>query len=227
MVGLREIVLDTESTGLDYKLGDRIIEIACIELIDKIKTNNYFHTYLNTNKTISKGANNIHGISNKFLKDKPYFCDIADNFYAFIKDTRLVIHNAKFDIGFINNEFQLFGMKKLSMANVTDTLCMARKMFPGSPASLDALCRRFNINLNKRDKHNALIDAELLTMVYIQLTSGKQVELTFKSQRIANNYSKNIGYKLKERTFTLSKNENDAHKKMLKSIPHPLWNNYD
>ena len=226
MVDLREVILDTESTGLDYKQGDRIIEIGCIELINKVKTNNYFHTYVNPERGVSKGAYNVHGISSDFLKDKPLFRDIAKEFYDFIKDSILVIHNAKFDIGFINNEFQMIGMSKISISNVVDTLMIARKKFPGSPANLDALCKRFNISLDKRDKHGALIDSELLAMVYVELILGEQTKLKFQS-----GVSKNLNNSIKEnfpsRSFNLTEKEDSLHKEVIKSIPKAIWKDYN
>lgn len=223
MAHLKEIVLDIESTGLDFKQGDRIIEIGCIELIDKIKTNNYFHTYVNPNKIISKGAYEIHGISNDFLKKKPVFSDIAESFYSFIKNATLVIHNAKFDIGFINNEFQLVGMQKLSISSVIDTLKIARKKFPGSPVNLNALCRRFNISLDERTKHGALIDAELLAIVYKELMCAEQTKFNFQSNRLDNNRSTITYDKFPKRTFKLSYNESKLHNEMLQNISKPLW----
>ena len=227
MEDLREIVLDTESTGLDYKQGDRIIEIGCIELVNKVKTNNYFHTYVNPERGVSKGAYNIHGISSDFLKDKPLFSDIAKEFYDFIKDSTLVIHNAKFDIGFINNEFQMIGMPKISISNVVDTLMIARKKFPGSPANLDALCKRFNISLDKRDKHGALIDSELLAMVYVELIFGKQTKLEFQSGSFKNVKSNAIKENFPNRTFELTEEENILHNEVVESIPKAIWKKYN
>lgn len=226
MANLREIILDTESTGLNYKQGDRIIEIGCIEIVNKVRTNNYFHTYINPKKMISKGAYNVHGISNTFLKDKPLFCDIAKEFYEFIKDSRLVIHNAKFDIGFMNNEFQMIGMPKISMSNVVDTLLIARKKFPGAPANLNALCKRFNICLDTRDKHGALIDSELLAMVYLALTSGQQTKLEFRARNLDSNILNDVKDTFPKRNFGLTTIENNLHEKMLSSIPNSLWKKY-
>ena len=227
MTNLREVILDTESTGLDYKQGDRIIEIGCIELINKVKTNNYYHTYVNPERGVSKGAYNVHGISGDFLKDKPLFSDIAKDFYAFIKDATLVIHNAKFDIGFINNEFYLFGMPKISMSGVIDTLLVARKKFPGSPASLDALCKRFNISLDKRDKHGALIDSELLAMVYVELIGNEQTKFQFQTENNKNSHINLQKENFPIREFQLSEDEKNSHNKMLTNISNPLWKKYN
>lgn len=227
MADLREVVLDTESTGLDYKQGDRIIEIGCIELINKVKTNNYYHTYVNPQRGISKGAYNVHGISSDFLKDKPLFLDIAKDFYTFIKNAKLIIHNAKFDIGFINNEFHLVGMPKITMSGVIDTLLIARKKFPGSPVSLDALCKRFNISLDKRNKHGALIDSELLAMVYTELTGNSQIKFQFQAKNYKNSSIDLQKKNFPNREFQLSEEDKSLHNKMLQSIPNPLWKKYN
>jgi len=227
MTDLREVVLDTESTGLDYKHGDRIIEIGCIELINKVKTNNYFHTYVNPERGVSKGAYDVHGISSDFLKDKPLFSDIAKDFYSFIKNSTLVIHNAKFDIGFINNEFQMVGMPKITMSGIIDTLLVARKKFPGSPASLDALCKRFNISLDKRNKHGALIDSELLAMVYIELIGNEQTKFQFQIVNHNNASTNSQKENFPNRKFKLSEDEKNAHNELIKNISKPLWNKYN
>jgi DNA polymerase-3 subunit epsilon len=182
MSKLREIVLDTESTGLNARNGDRLIEIGCVELIDRVKTNQTFHCYINPRKEISPDALRIHGITNEFLNDKPVFHDIANDFLSFIEDSALVIHNASFDMSFINHELSLVNRPAIDQARVIDTLFMARKKFPGSPASLDALCKRFNISLDKRDKHGALIDAELLTHVYLNLLDNIQATIQLDEQ---------------------------------------------
>ena len=223
MTDLREIVLDTETTGLDYKQGDRIIEIGCVELINKVKTENFFHSYINPKKKVSNAAFNVHGISNEFLKDKPLFSDIAKDFAKFIKDSTLVIHNAKFDIGFINNEFSSVGIPKISISTVVDTLSLARKKYPGSPATLDALCKRFNISLDKRDKHGALIDSELLAMVYIEMIGRKQTKFSFEStQSKVSNKAKNIT-NFPSRKFSLTTLEETLHQDMTKDLNEPIW----
>jgi DNA polymerase-3 subunit epsilon len=223
MADLREVVLDTESTGLDYKQGDRIIEIGCIELINKVKTDRFFHTYVNPKRKVSPGAFNVHGISNEFLQDKPLFFDIAKDFAAFIKDATLVIHNAKFDIGFINNEFFMIGMPKISISGVIDTLLIARKKFPGSPANLNALCKRFNISLDKRDKHGALIDAELLAMVYVELVCGIQSKIDFTNNSLETPAKPERNIYFPTRKFSVTESEESAHKDLIKNIKNPLW----
>ncbi|MCA7010600.1 DNA polymerase III subunit epsilon [Wolbachia endosymbiont of Tribolium confusum] len=168
--GLREIVLDTETTGLSVKSGHRIIEIGCVELINRIPTGKVFHRYINPERHIDKGAFKVHGISEEFLKDKPLFSEIASEFLDFISNDILVIHNAKFDVEFLNMELGKLNAELISSDRVLDTLPLARKEFPGSPASLDELCKRFDISLNDRTSHGALIDAQLLAKVYVQLT---------------------------------------------------------
>ncbi|WPX95916.1 DNA polymerase III subunit epsilon [Candidatus Bandiella euplotis] len=224
MADLREIVLDTETTGLDYRQGDRIIEIGCIELINKIKTDNFFHTYINPQRRVNNAAFNVHGISNEFLKDKPLFSDVAKDFAAFIKDSTLVIHNAKFDIGFINHEFSLVGMPKISISGVVDTLLIARKKYPGASANLDALCKKFNISLDKRDKHGALIDSELLAMVYVELVSGTQAKFNFQNQNVSRKNRQNLNFP--NRSFISSETEKAAHQELIKNIKTPLWGRY-
>jgi len=170
---LREIVLDTETTGLDPR-SDRVIEIGCIELFNHVPTGVTFHTYLNPKRDIAAEAFNVHGISMEFLGDKPLFGDIAVEFSRFISDTQLVIHNAAFDLGFLNSEFDRIGFGKLPPGRAIDTLLIARRKFPGGQNSLDGLCRRFNIDISGREQHGALKDSELLAAVYLELIGGAQ-----------------------------------------------------
>jgi DNA polymerase-3 subunit epsilon len=176
---LREIVLDTETTGRDANLGDRIVEIGCVELLNHIPTGRSFHCYINPERKMSEGAFQVHGLSDEFLADKPVFAAICDEFRAFIEGARLVIHNAPFDMGFIDMEFERLGLPRWPPDQVLDTLMMARRKHPGAPASLDALCSRYGIDNSKRTKHGALLDAEILAEVYIELIGGKQVDLGF------------------------------------------------
>jgi DNA polymerase-3 subunit epsilon len=174
---MRQIVLDTETTGLDPHKGHRIIEIGCVELIDRKRTGNELHQYLQPDRKIDAGAIEVHGITNEFLQDKPHFADIADDFLAYIKDSELIIHNAPFDVGFIDKELSLISpdlgdTKKY--CEVIDSLVMARRMRPGQKNSLDALCRHFNIDNSQRELHGALLDAELLAEVYLALTGGQE-----------------------------------------------------
>ncbi len=176
---MREVCLDIETTGLDPRDGHRIVEIAAIELVDRVKTGKFFHSYVNPRRDVPQEAFAIHGISTDFLQDKPIFNHVAYKFLDFVRGAKLVIHNAAFDTKFINYELAMLGIDKLDMANVLDSLAIARSKFPGSPASLDALCKRFGIDLSKRTKHGALLDTELLCDVYIELMGGAQGGLAF------------------------------------------------
>lgn len=172
----RQIVLDTETTGINPKEGHRIIEIGCVEMLNRRLTNNRFHVYLNPDREIDAGAIEVHGISNEFLKDKPHFVDIADDFMAFIADAELIIHNAPFDVGFINHEFSLLGRGETALdshCTVMDTLSYARQKHPGARNSLDALCKRYGIDNSHRELHGALLDAEILADVYLLMTGGQ------------------------------------------------------
>ncbi len=171
---MRQIVLDTETTGLDPTQGHRIIEIGCIELIGRRRTDNDYHKYIKPDREIDQGAMEVHGITNEFLEDKPYFDDIAEEFFSYIKGAELIIHNAPFDVGFIDHEFTKVGMSKIDgHCGVTDTLVMARKMHPGQRNSLDALCGRYAIDNSSRQLHGALLDAEILADVYLAMTGGQ------------------------------------------------------
>ena len=180
---MRQIILDTETTGLEPKQGHRIIEIGCIELINRCKTERNFHQYLNPERDIEDGAFNIHGLSNEFLSDKSHFADIAQEFIDFIRDGELIIHNAPFDIGFINAELKLLGKKwgKIEdYCTVFDKLLLAREKHPGQKNNLDALCKRYEVDNSQRDLHGALLDAQILLDVYLKMTGG-QTDLTFHS----------------------------------------------
>ena len=209
---MRKIVIDTETTGLYTKDHHRIIEIGCIELINREKTGNTFHVYLNPQREISKEATAIHNITNDDLKDKPLFKDIIDDFLKFINKDTLIFHNAPFDLGFLNYEIKLLKNKKFSFIensrNIIDTLKLARKKFPGKANNLDALCKRFHINIEKRKFHNAILDAELLSKVYLFMTGG-QINLF-------NNYSMNnkLNNKFNEEKILIKKSNN-----LLKIIP--------
>ena len=172
-----EIVLDTETTGLKVSEGHRIVEIGCIEMNNQIPTNKVFHTYLNPQKKISEEAFKVHGYSNEFLSDKKTFSEIAEEFLDFIKEKKLIIHNASFDLSFLNNELNILKKKQIDKKNVIDTLELARSKFPGSPNNLDALCKRYKIDNSRRKKHNALTDCELLLQVYINLIEQKEPKL--------------------------------------------------
>ena len=177
---LREIVLDTETTGTDAKGGDRLIEIGCVELLNHIQTGKTFHCYCNPQRAVSEGAFGVHGLSDAFLADKPVFADVVDAFRDFCADSRLVIHNAPFDVGFLNMEFARLGAAAppaIDLEAVTDTLLMARRKHPGAANNLDALCARYGIDTTRRTKHGALLDAQILAEVYMELLGGKQTSL--------------------------------------------------
>ncbi|WP_440930293.1 DNA polymerase III subunit epsilon [Candidatus Pelagibacter sp.] len=178
---MKEIILDTETTGLNVKDGHRIVEIGCIELDDLIPTKKTFHCYLNPERKVSEKAFEVHGYSDEFLSKQKKFSEIADNFLNFIEGKRLVIHNAEFDIGHLNNEMLILGKKKINN-EIVDTLVMAREKFPGSPINLDSLCKRYRIDNSRRTKHTALIDCDLLAKVYINLLDQKEPTLNFKSE---------------------------------------------
>ena len=178
---MKEIVLDTETTGISIKEGHRIVEIGCIELENLIPTKNKFHCYLNPERKVSEKALEVHGYTDDFLASQKKFSDVGEEFLEFIKDKRLIIHNAEFDLGHLNNELSLFGKKKIEN-EVVDTLTLARDKFPGSPVSLDALCKRYRIDNSKRTQHTALIDCDLLAKVYINLIDQKEPTLDFQNQ---------------------------------------------
>lgn len=171
---MREIVLDTETTGIEPAQGHRIVEIGAVELFNSLPTGRTYHQYINPERDMPKEAFDIHGISEEFLRDKPVFAAVGRDFLNFVGDARLVIHNAAFDIKFLNHELSRIGLPTLAWDRVTDTLTMARQKFPGSPASLDALCRRFGVDNSAREKHGALLDSEILAEVYLELIGGRQ-----------------------------------------------------
>ena len=233
---MREICLDTETTGLDPKDGHKIIEIACFELINKVKTGKVFHSFVNPLRDVPHEAFRIHGISTEFLKDKPTFDLIADKFLEFIGDDILVIHNASFDIKFLNFELNFLRKKTLEMSRVIDSLMLARKKFPGGQNSLDALCKRFNLDLSKREKHGAMIDTELLCDVYIELMGGAQEGFGFdnikKNDSIKNNQIIDVAVPrnnkkiIADRNFELTSEELKMHEDFIKlNFKTTFWNN--
>jgi len=179
---MKEVILDTETTGLSVHDGHRIVEIACVELNDFMPTKNKFHSYLNPEKKVSEKALEVHGYTDEFLSKQKKFSDIVDEFLNFIDNKKLIIHNAQFDLAHLNNELALLGKKKINSENVIDTLALARDKFPGSPISLDALCKRYKIDNSKRTQHTALIDCDLLSKVYINLLDQKEPSLNFKNE---------------------------------------------
>ena len=179
---MKEVILDTETTGLSVRDGHRIVEIGCIELENLIPTKNRFHCYLNPERKVSEKALEVHGYTDEFLSTHKKFGEIVNEFLDFIENKRLVIHNAEFDLSHLNNELALLGKKKLNSENVVDTLALARDKFPGSPISLDALCKRYRVDNSKRTQHTALIDCDLLAKVYINLLDQKEPTLNFKNE---------------------------------------------
>ena len=211
-----EVVLDTETTGLSVSEGHRIVEIGCIELSDLMPTKNKFHCYLNPERKVSEQAFKIHGYSDEFLSKQKKFSQIAEEFLKFINGKRLIIHNAEFDISHINNELSLIGKKKIK-EDIIDTLQVAREKFPGSSTSLDALCKRYNIDNSRRDKHNAVIDCELLSKVYINLLDQKEPTLDLAVESNLNNeISKDSKMKYFDKIIKPNENEIKMHKDFLK-----------
>lgn len=225
---MREIVLDTETTGLDPVSGHRIVEIGCVELIHHVSTGNHFHTYLNPQRDMPPEAERVHGLSATFLSDKPLFKQMADAFLEFIQDAPLVIHNAAFDMKFINAELQTLGYAPISMERTIDTVMMARQKFPGQPASLDALCKRFNISLDARDKHGALVDAQLLADVYLELRGGRQSALGLHASAPEKEQTEKESESEKlhqwDRMFVpLSEEEIELHSQLIKKMKSAIW----
>jgi len=206
---MKEVILDTETTGLSIRDGHRIVEIGCIELDDLIPTQNRFHCYLNPERKVSEKALEVHGYTDEFLSTKKKFSEVVDEFLNFIENKRLVIHNAVFDLSHLNNELALLGKKKLNNENVIDTLALARDKFPGSPISLDALCKRYRVDSSKRTQHTALIDCDLLAKVYINLLDQKEPTLNFKNED-------NI------KTIINSNNNNQYYKKIIRPTEQEL-----
>ena len=243
---MREIALDTETTGINPRDGHRIIEIGCLELLHHLPTGNKLHIYINPEREIDEGAVKVHGLTSEFLADKPLFADIVDEFLDFIEGDPMVIHNAPFDMGFLNAELARLDRPVLPMDRAVDTLMMARKKFPGAQANLDALCRRFEIDNGHRDLHGALIDADLLASVYIELLGGKQPGLLLDSgvgqagsagQQVAGNAGKAADgadqFAISEtairppRAHAPSPEEQAAHEAFLDGMDNPIWRQQD
>lgn len=223
----REIVLDTETTGFEPSQGHRLVEIGCVELINYIPSGRIFHVYINPEREVPQEAYNVHGLSYDFLKNHPPFKEVAHLFLEFIEDAPLVIHNAKFDMKFLNAELKTHDWPEMPFSRAIDTLTMARKKFPGSPASLDALCKKFGVDNKARDKHGALLDAELLAQVYLELIGGKQPGL---SLDFSSNGMESSSAEMKEkRGFRPARDhhptpeEKDLHQALLGKLKDPLW----
>ena len=213
---MKEIVLDTETTGLSVKDGHRIVEIGCIEIENLIPTKNVFHCYLNPERKVSESALKVHGYTDEFLADKKKFIEIADDFLKFIEGKKIIIHNAEFDIGHLNNELSFIKKEKISKENVIDTLEIARNKFPGSGISLDALCKRFRIDNSKREKHTALIDCELLAKVYINLIDQKEPIFQFQKEIIKKENKNKEEIVYSKKIIKPSKQDLENHKEFMK-----------
>ena len=214
---MKEIVLDTETTGLSVKDGHRIVEIGCIEIENLVPTKNQFHCYLNPQRKVSQKALEVHGYTDEFLSTQKKFSEVAEDFLRFIDNKNLIIHNAEFDLSHLNNELTLLGKNKIERKNVVDTLMLARDKFPGSPISLDALCKRYRIDNSKRTQHTALIDCDLLSKVYINLLDQKEPMLNFQNQdktKLKEDFKNNNLYYKK--IIKPSEDEMKLHKEYLK-----------
>tara|TARA_B110000116_G_C16799515_1_gene569295 strand:+ start:1860 stop:2537 length:678 start_codon:yes stop_codon:yes gene_type:complete len=224
---MREIVLDTETTGLNFKAGDRIIEVGCVELMNHISTGKTLQFYCSVNKKIDKGATKVHGITNDFLKSYPAFDVQVGDFLDFIKDDVLVIHNADFDVGFINNELRILDKSELKN-KIIDTVPLARKILNTRIANLDYLCRRFSIDLSERNLHGALLDSQLLAEVYLELNGGKQISMNLSLNNKQNNEFKAVK-QIKEPLLQIRATSKDIskHKTLIKTIKKPLWEKID
>lgn len=224
---MREIVLDTETTGMDPEDGDRIVEIGCVELENHLPTGRHLQLYINPEREIPAEATAVHGITNDFIKDKPTFSQVYSEFVAFIDGAKLVIHNAEFDMKFINWELGQVGHKPVGWNMVVDTLAMAREKFPGSPANLDALCRRFGIDNSERTFHGALLDSELLAEVYLELLGGRQhglLGMGEKEESGEGRQSVKAARVFREaRPHQASAEEIAAHAALLEKLDNPLW----
>ena len=212
---MKEVVLDTETTGLSVKDGHRIVEIGCIELENLIPTKNKFHCYLNPERKVSEKALSVHGYSDEFLSKQKKFNEVGEEFLQFIKDKKLIIHNAEFDLAHLNNELNLFGKKKINN-EIIDTIILARDKFPGAPVSLDALCKRFRIDNSRRTQHTALIDCDLLAKVYINLVDQKEPRLNFQTASQEKNHVNNLKVEYYKKVINASPEEIKNHKEYLK-----------
>lgn len=226
---MREIVLDTETTGLDPFTGDRIVEIGCVEILNQIATGEVFHVYLNPERDMPEGAFRVHGLSAEFLSDKPLFAQKVDDFLAFIGEDRLVIHNAEFDMKFINHELQNVGRPKITMARVVDTLALARRKHPGASNTLDALCSRYGIDNSRRTKHGALLDSEILAEVYAELQGGRQSALSLASDAGARRERISVTVRPRPQPLAplISAQEEAEHRAFLAKLgDKAVWNDY-
>ena len=220
---MREIAFDTETTGLDPADGHRVIEIGCVELVNMLPTGRTYHVYLNPERDVPAEALAVHGLSADFLQHKPTFAEAVADFIDFLGDARLIAHNAEFDVKFINAEFSRLGFSPLTATRVVDTLTIARRKFPGAPASLDALCKRFGVDNSARDKHGALMDAELLAHVYLELMGGRQVGLALGSDVLTVSVERAERHYREPRPHTPNDEELAAHAAFVAQIPEAIW----
>lgn len=223
---MREIILDTETTGLDPSSGDRIVEIGCIETHNHLSTGEVFHCYVDPERDMPEGAFAVHGLSREFLAGKPKFAEIADRFLEFIDDAPLVIHNAEFDLRFLDAEMALIGKAPIERSRTVDTVALARRRYPGAQVSLDALCRRFEIDLTRREKHGALLDAELLAEVYLYLMGGRQPGLDLQAAAVTAAAPDTANHERPlrpARAHAPSPAEAEAHEALLDQLTEPLW----
>ena len=228
---MREIVFDTETTGLDPYQGDRLVEIGCVELVNGFPTGNSFHSYLNPERDMPDGAFQVHGLSAEFLKDKPLFAEICDDFLAFVADAPLVAHNAMFDLGFINAELERCKKAAIQRERLVDTLMLARRRYPAGPNKLDDLCGRFSIDLSRRTKHGALLDAELLAEVYIDLIGARQSQLILASETRVTVTSGIGDTPRRQREVPLTPRitdaDREAHRAFVATLgDKPIWNDF-
>ena len=224
----REIVLDTETTGLDPYSGHRVVEIGCVELMGGLRTGQVFHCYLNPEREVPDEAFRVHGLSTEFLAGQPVFAEKVDDFLEFVKDSPLVIHNAAFDMKFMNYELERLGFAAMPITRAVDTVMIARRKFPGSPASLDALCKRFEIDLSSRTKHGALLDAELLADVYLELQGGRQAMMLLDhvqaaAAAAAAHQGEQVASRREARLFPVAAEEAAAHEAMVAGMKQALW----
>ncbi len=225
---MREIIFDTETTGLDPKTGDRLVEIGCIEMVNRVVTGRTFHAYFNPDRDMPAAAEAVHGLSAAFLSDKPRFHERAGEFLEFIGDSMLVAHNAGFDFGFINTELEMCGLEPVSRTRMIDTVALAKVRHPGAKLSLDALCTRYGIDRSHRTKHGALLDSELLAQVYVELTGGRQIGLSLVADA-QDALAAPVAAPARERTFrparphAASETELAAHAAFLETVKSPLW----
>lgn len=224
---MREIVFDTETTGLSFANGDRLVEIGCIEMINRVPTGEHFHAYLNPERAMPAEAFAVHGLSDAFLRDKPLFADVVEGLLGFIGESPLVAHNASFDFGFLNGELGRAGRPVVALERMVDTLAIARTRHPGAKHSLDALCSRYGIDLSQRSLHGALLDAQLLAQVYVELTGGRQITLGLAVEAVV------VAERVVEapvraivrpaRQFAPSPAELERHKAFIEGLEEPLW----